>query len=897
MSSLRPKTTALYVERPRLLNQLPDDLGYVVHLEAPYGYGKSILSAHYADALENEGWRIVWAVASLDCRSSVALALDLSVDTPWARLLEQLWQVETLLVLEDVQGNEDLSPLLAHPQGIVLLASRTKLESPELVKLETQNCLIHLNAQTLAFDLEESQRLVIDTEQALRLWKLTGGWSLPLHFAALTGKAPDTASLLIGIKASLDEKAWEEILFLAALETLPESVQKQATESLVSKGFVQSLESAFRLHPYVAEMLWEQDAPDIKQSVAAQANRLPLLLQGKAYARCELSDELKVVLEATDAELWREDPSQLITWDKLIQAEQTVRRHWAIGAAHARLGDIESAIERFELALARPNLSAKDLIGILRDYCMPIGFHNKERGLELIKLGKQVIDQVDDELAGRFLANTALIHVYSNDFDAAITAANEALEVYPKKSDYRLGASINKALFEWDAYGSFEERLQTQLETLPQVEKLYAVQAAGQVRDIAIFHLWLNDTKQAVQYLKKAQDIEHINPAIGLEARATLAYLNLDSSKLALCCQEAKFFPNPYILDVLSMYKIRLELIEKQFDRAKLSYEHSGQGAFSRSAYALVLAELKKPSEALAILDEQFSDYSGSRAMQLYIMASRYIVTKEQLDLDKFLAITTAGKRILPGFIPLEALPNQVELSQHYRIEDVLRSNWKEALQYRLTDIPKLQLQLLAKLQASLFDEILELTDRQKQILTLLCIDRSRDEVAESMWPNVDSKKQRNNLNVQLNLLRKVIEPWGISTYLFEEGLRHFDSDYAELMNALENSDPAQVYELYKEPIAPGIHLDDIIELREQLREDVVQLLFDAGLETNESSYLNRVLELEPLHEEALQAVLKQLQVKGRKREAKQRYKKFAQLLKKELALEPLDETKALVDF
>ena len=50
--NLRPQLGATYLPRPRLLNLLPDTAGHVVHLEAPYGNGKSVLAAQWAEGLE-----------------------------------------------------------------------------------------------------------------------------------------------------------------------------------------------------------------------------------------------------------------------------------------------------------------------------------------------------------------------------------------------------------------------------------------------------------------------------------------------------------------------------------------------------------------------------------------------------------------------------------------------------------------------------------------------------------------------------------------------------------------------------------------------------------------------------------------------------------------------------
>ncbi len=895
MSGLRPELSPLHLLRPRLLNLLPDDGGHVVHIEAPYGYGKSVLATQYANQLEQDDWRVVWGIAQQTNHDALCLALAISSETPWPLLLKTLWEQETLVVLEDAK-DEDLGFLLENPQGIVVLLSRHGIQHAELLKLQTQGRFTHLDASMLALTLEESQALIVEPKKSKEIWELTAGWALPIHFSALTGQAPDAASLLTGIKESLTAEAWQELLFLAALEYLPEASSNDLSLSLVKKGFVQKLESSFKVHDYVSEMIFERFSDQVSEAVLLNAKRLPLVLQGDAFARCALFNELLKVLEATDAELWRQAPQQLLTWHCLLGATESANRFWAVAAAHGRLGNVASSVEFFDLALAQENLSAGQKLGIMRDFCMPLGFHDNERGLALLEEGQTLVKDVDAELAARFLSNSAFIYIYNQDFDKALEIVQTALDSYPKNSSHRLGAIINQALLAWDLNGNFELRLKIQLETYEQCKALYPVQALGQCRDLAFFHWWLGDIESAKKYFKEAKEGERINPAIACEAKAALAFFNNDGDLLTHYCYEAKAFPNPYVSDIVTMYKLRLELEAGNFEAAKHFFEESTQGELSRSVYALMLDKQDLKEEALALIDEVYE--TAERTLKLFLMSSRYLISKDEADLNQFLDICTARTKLLAAFIPLSALPQTPELSKHYPIKEVLASNWTEAISYRFNDIPKLELFFFTKLEAHLFNEPLELTDRQKQILCLLTMGLSRDEVAEAMWPNVDTKKQRNNLNVQLNFLRKVIEPWGISSYLFEEGLQRVNSDYEQLTTALTENNADLVLELYHEPFAPGLHLDAIIDEREQLREQVINCLFEASEATEKSTdYLNRVLELEPLHEEALQAVLGDLISRGRKREARQRYRKFAKHLKDDMGLEPAEETQALLEL
>src|SRR5690606_40260317 len=83
----------------------------------------------------------------------------------------------------------------------------------------------------------------------------------------------------------------------------------------------------------------------------------------------------------------------------------------------------------------------------------------------------------------------------------------------------------------------------------------------------------------------------------------------------------------------------------------------------------------------------------GPRAYQLYLTAARYRITRSRDDLEAFLALTTAGPRVLPGLIPVAALPHdRPELSLSYPLQDVLDSGWKEAVKLPFPEVPDLEL-------------------------------------------------------------------------------------------------------------------------------------------------------------------------------------------------------------
>ena len=78
----------VYLERERLLSLLPEEPGFVVLLEAPAGFGKSVLAGQLSARL---GLRTLWASARLgEPRALLARALDLPEEAPWGAVVAAL---------------------------------------------------------------------------------------------------------------------------------------------------------------------------------------------------------------------------------------------------------------------------------------------------------------------------------------------------------------------------------------------------------------------------------------------------------------------------------------------------------------------------------------------------------------------------------------------------------------------------------------------------------------------------------------------------------------------------------------------------------------------------------------------------------------------------------------
>ena len=424
-----------------------------------------------------------------------------------------------------------------------------------------------------------------------------------------------------------------------------------------------------------------------------------------------------------------------------------------------------------------------------------------------------------------------------------------------------------------------------------------AAKLTGTYRDLAFLYLLLNEPDLALENAKKAKQSAKMRPLAGLVAAAIEAYLSQDSATFSAVLTQAQPWQDPSTSDYILAFWLRYLCESGKLSEALSIAESYPLGPYAKLELCKLYLLEDQTKEAQTLLDS-LKDVLPFRMYKLHYLACCYLLESSKQNLDALLSASLLEKKLLPGLVPLQSLTHhQAELCQFYPLSEVLTSSWKEAIHLRQHDIPELELTLLGQFELRFMKREIELTERQKQILSLLTFGFSRDEVAEAMWPETDIKKQRNNLNVQLNLLRKVIEPWGVTTYLYEDGLRKVTSDYLELRKALDEGVAATVYKLYQEPLAAGVHLNLMIDLREQLREEVIDMLYEASLsEEAPAAYLTKLLELDPLHEEALQVLLKTLLARGRKREARRRYRKFAQQLEEDMGLTPLEATRVILE-
>jgi DNA-binding SARP family transcriptional activator len=138
-----------------------------------------------------------------------------------------------------------------------------------------------------------------------------------------------------------------------------------------------------------------------------------------------------------------------------------------------------------------------------------------------------------------------------------------------------------------------------------------------------------------------------------------------------------------------------------------------------------------------------------------------------------------------------------------------------------------------------------------------------------------------------------------VTKYVHEDGLRNVKSDHARLLAALQAGDAERVVALYREPFAPGLDLEPVEDHRGWLRERAVTVLVEAAEASDQTRAVNllaKVIELDPLNEEALCSLLRRLVGRGRLREAQRHFGEFSRRLHEEMGLEPLPETRAVLE-
>ncbi|MCO5173476.1 MAG: hypothetical protein M9914_04725 [Trueperaceae bacterium] len=942
MLAQRPKIGPLLRSRPRLLERLPDSPGWTVWLEAPFGYGKSVLAAQWAEGLEAAGWRVLWLSAQdRPVQGALAELLELPGEPTPATIRAALWSVETLLVLEDLGDGADVDELLQDPRGLLLLASRGGLASPALLRCLTAGTALHLTASDLAFTLDEAAQLFGSRGAAETAWNESGGWPLPLHVAALTGRAAAPEPLMVGVRHSLPPELWEELLFQSAVPYLPTGAATPASVGLAGAGFSQEIAAGYRLHELMALSVRRANAWEVGAAVRKHAGRLPLALRAEAFARAGLLAELTDLLEHDEVpgRLGSLDPEGMLRWDELCGGgagpTRLLSRAWALSVTGRRA----DAMAALDAVAEHPEATA---------------------GHRLIALGWRVFELEPDELpeAEAVLERAAAALAAAEPRAAASFLANASVFFYKRQDWERVGAMQERAIALLEGVEGNDDHRAVLLHRLAEVrwetrgdllgyveasERQYRMQAPVNQYNALVAQSVLGTLKallsdgQAAEHLEAARAGWRHNGLTACMAAAERAALGRDHEAFPAIVERFA----PWRRSFPEMDERIRELWARTLRRADaadraLEVLSGCRGIGAAAERALALAELGRTAEARAALPDPAS--AKSRLTLLEVLAARHLVGAAErsagrrdaaavgtdgraaadraageasagldaapvdtADLDALIAGTNAGARVLPHLLPLAALPRHwPELAAPYALSEVLAAGWQEAIEARLAEVPPLRVDLLGRFEVTLLGRRLTLSPRHKEIVALLALGYDRAAVGLALWPDADKRKVQNNLQVQLTMLRRELEPWGVRTYLSDAGLERTVCDLAALRAALAAGRADEAARLYREPLAAGLDLPVLDEERDQLREDVLAALkAAAGTAVATSDFatavglLDHVLRLDPLDEDALAAQVTALVSVGRKREAHKRYRLFAERLHDQLGLAPQRATGA----
>ncbi|HZJ67302.1 MAG TPA: BTAD domain-containing putative transcriptional regulator [Kofleriaceae bacterium] len=201
---------------------------------------------------------------------------------------------------------------------------------------------------------------------------------------------------------------------------------------------------------------------------------------------------------------------------------------------------------------------------------------------------------------------------------------------------------------------------------------------------------------------------------------------------------------------------------------------------------------------------------------------------------------------------------------------------------------------------------------RPLDLLKLICLAPGhvvhREEVVHRLWPDKDLESGANNLHRALHDLRGVI---GERTALLDKNVVRFGESVWIDVDALEQGIAAgeldvveSALALYRGVLCPDDPYSELLEARRRALHDrfvdaslrIAAGAMATGDDNRALGHLRRVVELEPVCEEAHRQVMRLLARSGRKQEALRQFTACAEALRDQLASEPSEATRALHD-
>lgn len=198
----------------------------------------------------------------------------------------------------------------------------------------------------------------------------------------------------------------------------------------------------------------------------------------------------------------------------------------------------------------------------------------------------------------------------------------------------------------------------------------------------------------------------------------------------------------------------------------------------------------------------------------------------------------------------------------------------------------------------------------------------SREELIELLWPDSDLEAGRTSLRTALASLRRQIEPPGVpenSVLLADRNYIRLNPEivytdvaaFEEAIKAARKSDiPGErgqrlreAVSLYQGPLLPGFYDDWALRERERLEQlflsalrELAQALEGTGDLPGAIDALHRVVNTDPLQEEAQSELMRLYAASGQIMDARRQYAELKRILQRELGASPAAETQALAE-
>ena len=228
-------------------------------------------------------------------------------------------------------------------------------------------------------------------------------------------------------------------------------------------------------------------------------------------------------------------------------------------------------------------------------------------------------------------------------------------------------------------------------------------------------------------------------------------------------------------------------------------------------------------------------------------------------------------------------------------------------------------------------------TERERALLSYLAVEGNRPHRRETLmallWPELNDKRARNNLRVNLHRLRKTLEKetghkdWLLagrhsiqrnSSLPIHVDVARFEAHRVSAQRIALEQNPsvperlrhlAEAARLYRGEFLQGFSLDDssvfghwATQGREQLHRRALQVLYELcamhirrGELTKAMPPARRQLELEPWREQAHRQVVEILARRGERTAALAQFRQCQLVLREELGVEPSEQTRELV--